>query len=114
MFLKINWDAIVDSTHYKIGVGRVIVWNWEESILTTMRTKWDLYLDLFIAEAFAALQATIFCKDLGLRNVILEVDALKVVKALGGRVDQWDSSGMLLAATRSTLTMLDHSTIKHI
>jgi hypothetical protein len=37
--------------------------------------------ELVIAEALAAFLASLFCKELGLHNIILECNALQVVKA---------------------------------
>lgn len=39
---KINWDAVVDRVHCKVGIG-IVVWDWEGKVLATMRKKQDLF-----------------------------------------------------------------------
>jgi ribonuclease HI len=42
-----------------------------------------------IVEAMGALQATEFCRDLGLSDLMLEGDSLQVVQAINAEGDQW-------------------------
>jgi ribonuclease HI len=42
-----------------------------------------------IVEAMGALQATEFCRDLGLSDLMLEGDSLQVVQAINAKGDQW-------------------------
>ncbi|XP_042966548.1 uncharacterized protein LOC122300136 [Carya illinoinensis] len=85
-FYKINWDAAVDHKKCRVGVG-VIVRNWEGQVMGTMRTNNSLFPDPHLAEAYGALQAVSLGTELGLRKIILEGDALNVVKEINGELE---------------------------
>lgn len=62
--LKLNYDATIDKTNCKVGVG-AIVRDWEWKVRATLRMSHALFLDRLIAEAFAAFQASMFLKYQG-------------------------------------------------
>ncbi|XP_018805650.1 uncharacterized protein LOC108979433 [Juglans regia] len=76
---KANWDATIDRSMCKIGIG-VVVRNWEGKLIATMRSQRTLFPEAKLAEALAALKAVILCKHLQLQNLILEGDTLNVVQ----------------------------------
>jgi ribonuclease HI len=49
-----------------------------------------------IAEALAAVQMLILCRDLGLSKIQLEGDAANVVKALNSETADWSRSGHII------------------
>jgi hypothetical protein len=63
-FLKANWDAAVKAQEGQVGVG-IIVRDCEGYVLAARSTTFFLAIDPRMAEAWAALQAIIFCKELG-------------------------------------------------
>jgi hypothetical protein len=87
-FVKINWDAAVDSNRKRIGFG-VIVRNHEGDVLAMISETMGSSPDPVTAEALAARRAVEVSHMLGLRKIILEGDALQIVQALrltdGGR-----------------------------
>lgn len=82
--------------------------------MATIRKKQDLVPDPLVAETYAALQAAIFGSELGLRRIILEGDASKVVKAVQSTVEDLNCFGMLVSDIRLQLQNFEHWSIRHI
>ncbi|XP_042980102.1 uncharacterized protein LOC122310285 [Carya illinoinensis] len=101
--LKLNWDASLDKIRCRVGVGAVIR-DHEGQVLATLRMQHDLFPDPFLAEAYAALQASIFCKSSGYKGIIMEGDSLQVVKGLNSASDSHTYAGQLIADTKTTLS----------
>jgi hypothetical protein len=57
----------------------VIVKDSLEKVFTTLSTPKMYIIDHVVAETFAALRATVLCKELGQQMVILEGDALLII-----------------------------------
>ncbi|XP_040996051.1 uncharacterized protein LOC121242225 [Juglans microcarpa x Juglans regia] len=111
--LKLNWDVALEKNNCKVGVGAVIR-DWEGTVKATMRKKHDLYPDPLLAEAYALLQATIFCKSLGWKEIILEGDSLQVVNFLKtGEVND-SYVGTMIRDTKSILNSFTSWTVRHI
>lgn len=64
-----------------IGI-RVVIWNSQGEVLAILRALVEFSTNSTIAEAIAALNTCLFCKELRLHNVILEGDAKVTVKAI--------------------------------
>jgi hypothetical protein len=61
-------------------------------------------LEQKIRETIASFHvAQLYCKELGLQNVILEGDARSVVEAINGNCSIWSSIGHLVKDTRLVL-----------
>lgn len=75
---KINYDANIDKTRKLMGVG-AISRDSEGKVLETLFSPKIYIIDPTMAQAFVAWKALLFGRDLGLRNVILEGDALDIV-----------------------------------
>ncbi|XP_040991018.1 uncharacterized protein LOC121238256 [Juglans microcarpa x Juglans regia] len=110
---KLNWDASVDKLHCKVGVGAIIR-DWEGSVIATLRINRDLYPDPLLAEELAALRAVIFYKDLGLKKVIVEGDALQVVKRIQKLEVDDTCFGMFISEIIETLASFDQWSVNHI
>lgn len=74
--------------------------------------KRDLFPDPLLAKSFAALQAIIFCKDLGLKNIIVEGDAPQVVQGIQ-RTEEYGTCTRM-ADTREVLATFIQWSVKHI
>jgi ribonuclease HI len=70
-FVKINWDAAVDSVNRRMGIG-VIVRDHTREVIATISAPKNYITALDIAEAVAALKAVTFCRERGLSKVVLE------------------------------------------
>lgn len=61
-----------------------------------MRALVDFSTDPIVAEARVALNTCLFCKDLGLHNIILEGDAKMVVEAVNKMEENFITNGHLV------------------
>lgn len=78
---KINCDAAVDETKKLMGVS-IIVWDHKGQVLATICSSKPYITNPTIVEAHAAWKVEKFGTDLGLQNIIIEGDALKIVQNL--------------------------------
>lgn len=80
-WVKANWDLVVEKEHTRIHR----YWGCDKKfmggVLETMRAPIDFCADSTSTEARTALTICLFCRDLGLTNVILEGDAKLIVNA---------------------------------
>lgn len=77
---KENWDVAVDSHRKCLGC-EVIVRDHEGFIIVAQCKRLDVFQQPIIVEALASLVAVEFSRDLGLPDIILEGDSLRVVQA---------------------------------
>jgi hypothetical protein len=68
--LKINWDAVVDHKHGRIGLG-CVVQDLGGSFLAGRSTTEMFSTDSTTVEAFAAIQVVLFGKEQNYRHIIL-------------------------------------------
>ncbi|KAF5443004.1 hypothetical protein F2P56_035601 [Juglans regia] len=111
--LKLNWDAALDKNNCKVGVGAIIR-DREGTVKATMRMKHDLYPDPLLVEAYALLQASIFCKSLGWKELILERDSLQGVNYLKTGEANDSYVGTMIRDTKSILNSFTSWTVRHI
>ncbi|XP_062152053.1 uncharacterized protein LOC133860474 [Alnus glutinosa] len=77
--IKVNFDAAINKSAGYVGVG-LIVRDYLGNLKGAQRLSFSLLTDAYNAELMAASRATILCTQAGFLNVILEGDALKVIK----------------------------------
>lgn len=77
---KINWDSASDKDKRNIGLGAIIR-DSKGMVIGTFRITKPLIDCPFIAKALA-LNASQFCKDIGITHLITEEDALQVINTL--------------------------------
>ncbi|XP_059429220.1 uncharacterized protein LOC132163035 [Corylus avellana] len=80
-FVKLNWDASIDARRQRIGIG-VAVRNSNSTLLALLCASKTMLTDPGTAEALAAWHAAEITRRLGLRQVVLEEDALEVINVL--------------------------------
>ncbi|XP_042972840.1 uncharacterized protein LOC122304646 [Carya illinoinensis] len=68
-----------------------------------MRKNKFLNPDPYLAEACATLHAILLGSNIGLRNIILEGDALNVVNAINGVGEHWGQAGIVIADIQEIL-----------
>jgi hypothetical protein len=74
-FVKINWDAAVDNSNRKMGIGAIVRDNIGEALATLSASK-DYISEPVATETTLALRVAVFNRELGLRRVKLEGDTL--------------------------------------
>ena len=80
-FIKINWDAASSKENKCSGLG-IIAKDHKGNCLAARSLTYRLITEPVVAEAFAALHATMMAKELGYVNVQFERDASQVVNAV--------------------------------
>ncbi|GLT53412.1 hypothetical protein SLA2020_266820 [Shorea laevis] len=78
---KINWDIAINKSKKLMGMG-VIVRDCNGQAQADLQSSRMFIMDPTTAEAYAAWQAMVFGRDLGLYKVQLERDALAIVQVL--------------------------------
>jgi ribonuclease HI len=112
-FVKVNWDAAVDGTHRRMGMG-VIVRDPNGEVVAMLSAPRNYITAPDIAEAVAALKAVTFCRELGFSKVILEGDALQVVNALKASTRNWSPYGHLIEEAHSQLSGMHTWRVNHV
>jgi ribonuclease HI len=112
-FLKANWDAAVKAQEGQVGVG-IIVRDCEGCVLAARSTTFFLTIDPTIAEAWAALQAILFCKELGFFDICFEGDSLQVVKECSTDLANMSRYGHILDGIKSGLQSFRSANIVHV
>ncbi|KAF5449887.1 hypothetical protein F2P56_030288 [Juglans regia] len=110
---KVNWDAAIDKTHCRVGIG-VVVKDCKGLVTATLRSSRASFPNPLPGEALAALRAVQFCIELGLTNIILEGDSMIVVKAINGREDSWNSSSLICQDIKLLLEQVSPWSVKHV
>ena len=96
---KITWDATLDQRRKLMGVG-FIVRDHEGKVIATMCSSMKFIINPTMVEDYVAWKVVVFCRDLGLKNVILEGDTLNIVHVLHKEEHSWSRYGNLLADTK--------------
>jgi ribonuclease HI len=79
--IKVNWDAGTKAKEGHVRLG-LIARDAQGTCLVARSMSMEILIDATMAEALAAANAIIFCKELGYTNVIFEGDAIQVIKAI--------------------------------
>ena len=85
-YMKANWDASVDRDQKRVGIG-VVVRNHEGIVVAALSDSRTATIMLEGAESMAAWHAVEFCISRGMRRVVVEGDAITVVRSL--QRDEW-------------------------
>lgn len=104
--IKFNWDASLDHSGKRMGVGiiaRAGTGEFYAALVTTM----PFIRDREVAEAMAAWRAFMFCEDLGVHKAVFEGDYLNVVNAINSHEECWRSCGNLVGGMQEKL--MQHS-----
>jgi len=76
--IKINWDASINKSTGCVGWG-IVARDHCGSVLGAKSAYNKISVEPVIDEAMAALEACLFCKEVGFFDIILEGDALQIV-----------------------------------
>jgi ribonuclease HI len=112
-FVKINWDAAVDSVNCQMGIG-IVARNSLGEVVASMFAPKSYIVAPDIAEAVAALRAAKFGRELSFTRVVLEGDALQIVQALKSSTPNWSSYGHLVEEARDQLNGMHTWRVNHV
>jgi hypothetical protein len=110
---KVNWDAVLENNCGKTGLG-MIARDSMGNFVATRGVPIDSKLDQVVAEAQAALHATIFAKDLGLVDIIFEGDAKQIITAIKLKHPWLLPYGHLIDGVVAGLVGLGNSHFTHV
>lgn len=82
-YLKENWDVACREV-VRLGFGAIIR-NDKGVVVGTMKASINFNSSPLIAKALGLLLTTQFCKNAGLKNLILECDSLQIINQLHSR-----------------------------
>lgn len=111
-FMKINWDASLDWTNKKMGMGAVVRDSLGE-VVAAFSSIIPFIQDPDVAEAIAAWKAATFCCERGFQRMIFECDSMNVVAALRKGDECWNMFGQLIEDTKIMINSLQASEVKH-
>jgi phosphotransferase system IIA component len=80
-WLKLNWNAALDVSQKKMGVG-VVVRDDSGTVKAMVAKVVPFIVDPTLAEAMAAWQAVQFCCDMGFQRVVLVGNSLTIISTL--------------------------------
>lgn len=75
---KVNWDTVVRHEVGRVGIC-IVIRDSEGRVVASMSMQRYMLTDSYIAKSQRALQTDIFAREIGLRRIILEGDALQVI-----------------------------------
>lgn len=111
--MKINWDAAVDSSNGKIGMG-IIARDHVGRVIAMACGSSQYICNSGMAEAMAAREAIELCNSLGVQNFILEGDASDVVNALNQEGSSMGLQGQIINDAKMLLNSGHQWKIQHI
>ncbi|XP_042964588.1 uncharacterized protein LOC122298800 [Carya illinoinensis] len=101
-YYKLNWDAALNSAQGLVGIGAILRDNLERSI-GTLQARRELNLNLFSGEAYALMMSVVFCKEIGVSNLVVEGDALQVIWLLNGSSLNCSCGGLIVEDAKREL-----------
>lgn len=90
-----NWDATIIKSMGKLDIG-IIARDHEGNVMATKRMQREGFPKPFLAEALGALHVAVFAFELGMRKIILEGDALQVIKHITQGSVSWHIVGIII------------------
>jgi ribonuclease HI len=111
--IKVNWDASINTIKEWVGIGIVARDHYGNVLGAKSLTKKVVAVPK-LAEAMAAYEAVIFCKDVGFYEIILEGDAKQVVDDVNSRSPKQDVSGLFVEGIKMEMQELRGVSIAHV
>ncbi|XP_062166888.1 uncharacterized protein LOC133873172 [Alnus glutinosa] len=94
-FIKINWDAVVNSSRGCVGFG-LVTRNYNGVFFAAKCIVQSQKIEAKSAEALAAFWAVRFCLEMEFREVIFEGDAAQVIDDICSTLPHLSSSGHII------------------
>jgi ribonuclease HI len=111
--VKINWDASISKQQNRMGVGISVRDHTGKVVVMACATK-DFINNPTMAEAVGAWFAVALAKRLGLRNVLIEGDALEVVDAINKEGNCWTVYGQIVNDIKEDLGIWQGWNFQHV
>ncbi|XP_040987669.1 uncharacterized protein LOC121235387 [Juglans microcarpa x Juglans regia] len=111
-YYKAQWDATLSVGICKIGAG-VIIRDHQGQVIGALRASRWLKGRPFDAEAHGLLLAALFCKEMGLMQVILKGDLKQVVDLLQKQVSNWSMGGLLIEDAQNLMNSCSQWSATH-
>lgn len=89
-----NWNTAVKQKNGRVSIGIVI--RDFEGVVDSRSLQKYMHTDSFVVELQGSFQAVMFARELGLRKIILERDALEVVNSIKNDSFLFHIPGVLL------------------
>ncbi|OMO99660.1 hypothetical protein COLO4_13164 [Corchorus olitorius] len=93
---KVNFDGSFQSAS-KEGSYGAIARDYEGNVLGAIAGRLELVADSFQAECLAALKAITWAKDMGFNNIVLEGDALSIIRKVTASMPDFSPIGVYIA-----------------
>ncbi|KAF5468835.1 hypothetical protein F2P56_012951 [Juglans regia] len=111
--LKVNWDAAVQAREGRIGIG-VLIRDHQGLVIGALRANRLLRGSAFDVEAYRLLLASVFYKEIGVRQFCLEGDSKQVVDQLNQDSSNWSIGGCLISDAKTILNSAAVWSISHV
>lgn len=103
--IKVNWDATIDKKKGLIGFG-VIARDSKGRVLVARSSSKPVCIEPVMAESWAGLHVVLFCKEIGLFDIVAEGDALQVVKEINLATSNLSRYGHFIDGIKTELSSL--------
>lgn len=97
---KASWDAVLDKENNIMGVG-IVVRNAKGEVIAALCNKEEDVSSPLIATTRALWLAINLCMETGLKDVIFEGDAKKIVEEVNNSEENWAPHGQLIEVIQS-------------
>jgi ribonuclease HI len=111
--VKVNWDAAVDTSKNLIGLG-IIARDDKGCFLAAVSKQERIKAEPVVAETLAAFNAILLCEEHNFQDVILEGDALQVVKEVNSDKHCSSYFGHLVEDVKNGLRSLNSAKFSHV
>ncbi|XP_042974745.1 uncharacterized protein LOC122306382 [Carya illinoinensis] len=101
-YYKLNWDVAINTARGLVGIGAILRDHMGRSI-GTLQARRELNLNPFSGEAYALMMSVVFCKDIGVSNLVVEGDAIQVIRLLSGSVLDCSYGGLVVEDAKREL-----------
>ncbi|XP_059429044.1 uncharacterized protein LOC132162842 [Corylus avellana] len=110
--LKANWDVALNADGKRVATG-VIIRDDKGLVIAALSRTVEACLAPVTAKAMGMLQATEFCQDLRMSDIVLEGDSLQGVQAVNAKGDQWLQFGQIIADIQVVLSQFRRCEVLH-
>ncbi|XP_028115289.1 uncharacterized protein LOC114313136 isoform X4 [Camellia sinensis] len=112
-WLKINFDGALFKELKAVGVG-VVIRNHLGEVMAALSERLPFWVDSDCAEAYAATKAVELARDLGLSDIHLEGDSLRIVKVLREEAEFMSEYGHILLQTVGVCKSFSRFHVSHV
>ncbi|XVF85388.1 hypothetical protein PTKIN_Ptkin17bG0113900 [Pterospermum kingtungense] len=112
-FVKVNFDGALQLLDHIEGVG-IVIRNHEAKVLGAKSLRVHVASDSFVIKAIAAMFALEFAVDLGFTDIILEGDALSIVKGINDVGEDLSPIGVILQEAKQRKTSFRQCQVVHV